>query len=317
MPYISFKDQSRPVGPGVLTIGGGHEASWRIAGYDLAPLHAVVAPERDGRAVIMRGSPFATVYINGAELDVQTRQLEFGDVIRLGAAELRYVESSRDEVGTEGFLCDVRHNRVFKLTEQNAIGRDLKCNILLNDATASRLHADIRRDSGRYVLTPTAGVTFVNGRHVAEPVTLKDGDEIGVGRSVLKFSREMPTYATEAKTDPEGRTSIAGRRASQVQTTFMGVVEQREQMRRQRSRVLGRVAVVVIGAAVVLGALVSAIYGRKPVTSASARTSSGGLTVPAAAATTPSPPPPQPAQGLTSSTSAGTVTSPAATPPRR
>src|SRR5215212_9352828 len=115
MPYITFKEQSRQVGPGVLTIGGGHEASWRIPGYDLAPLHAVVAPERDGQAVIMRGSAFVRVLINGAEMDTQSRRLEFGDVIRLGAADLRYVESNREETGSDAFLRDVRHNRVYKL----------------------------------------------------------------------------------------------------------------------------------------------------------------------------------------------------------
>ena len=273
MPYITFKEQSRSVGPGVLTIGGGHEASWRIPGFDLAPLHAVVAPERDGRAVIMRGSPFATVLVNGVEMDTQSRPLAFGDVIRLGGAEFRYVETSRQDVGTDGFLCDVRHNRVYKLVDQNSVGRDLKCNVLLHDTTASRTHADILHQNGQFVLHPSGGVTFVNGRHVADPVPLRDGDEIGVGRTMLRFSREMPSYASEVKPDSEGRPSYAGRRSSQVQTTFMGVVEQREQLHRQQSRRLGKVVAIVLSAAVVISALASAIYGRKSAGAAAAGSS--------------------------------------------
>lgn len=321
MPYITFKEQSRQVGPGVLTIGGGHEASWRIPGYDLAPLHAVVAPERDGQAVIMRGSPFATVLINGTAMDTQSRRLEFGDVIKLGAAELRYVESNREDVGSEGFLNDVRHNRVFKLLDHNTIGRELKCNVLLHDATTSRIHADIRNEGGRFILTPSGGVTFVNGRHIAEPVALKDGDEIGVGRTVLRFSREMPSYALEVKAPSSGRNSYADVRASKVQTTFMGVVEQRELQQRQRSRQLGKVAAVVISAALVISALASAIYGHKGGAAgqkaAAARTSNaaaGSVARPAAASTTT---PVTDSSAAAARTPADSVSPAAATAPRR
>jgi hypothetical protein len=94
-------------------------------------------------------------------------------------------------------------------------------------------------------------------------VPLRDGDEIGVGRTMLRFSREMPSYASEVKADSEGRTSYAGRRSSQVQTTFMGVVEQRDQLHRQQSKRLGKMVAIVLSAAVVISALASAIYGRK------------------------------------------------------
>jgi hypothetical protein len=70
------------------------------------------------------------------------------------------------------------------------IGRAESCDIgLFGDAAVERLHARILQRGADYVLADAGGPggTFVNGRRVAEPVPLRSGDEIRLGRSVLRF----------------------------------------------------------------------------------------------------------------------------------
>ena len=52
MPYLEYDHQTRALGPGVLSIGSGTEASWRIIGRDLMPLHAIVTLLRDGQVML-------------------------------------------------------------------------------------------------------------------------------------------------------------------------------------------------------------------------------------------------------------------------
>ncbi len=69
------------------------------------------------------------------------------------------------------------------------IGRDVECDVILGDDGVSRRHARIlAEDSGEYAvedLGSTNGTT-VNGEQVKRQ-TLRDGDRISLGRTVLKF----------------------------------------------------------------------------------------------------------------------------------
>lgn len=76
------------------------------------------------------------------------------------------------------------------------IGRDEHTDIgLFGDMSVARDHAEIRREDGHYRLYPRgqAGTTAINGKPVAAPVPLRDGDLIDLGATKLRFrSREAP-----------------------------------------------------------------------------------------------------------------------------
>ena len=87
----------------------------------------------------------------------------------------------------EGF----RAGRELILTRPNiTIGRAEGCEIaLFGDNGIEKQHATIQLEGGRYFVEDleTPGGTFINGERIRDRVPLRAGDEIQVGRSVLRF----------------------------------------------------------------------------------------------------------------------------------
>ncbi len=85
---------------------------------------------------------------------------------------------------------------VYELGTFASLGRDLTCQVTLEDGQASRRHAEIREENGAYVLTDlgTTNGTFIGGERIQSGVVLEDGDELAIGRTTLIFSRRMPAY---------------------------------------------------------------------------------------------------------------------------
>lgn len=79
----------------------------------------------------------------------------------------------------------------FKLFEgRNIIGRDLDCQISVNDSTVSGKHAVLLYREGSYFIQDSLSTsgTRVNGKDIGVvAVTLNDGDSIQVGKTVFKF----------------------------------------------------------------------------------------------------------------------------------
>jgi len=71
-----------------------------------------------------------------------------------------------------------------------ALGRMAECDIVISDPGASRRHAEIRREDGRFVLTDLGSTngTQVNEDTVSER-DLEEGDRITIGHTVLEFRR--------------------------------------------------------------------------------------------------------------------------------
>ncbi len=72
------------------------------------------------------------------------------------------------------------------------LGRSRQCDVVLDDANASREHAEIRPRGGSWVLTDLGSTngSSLNGRRIEGPETIRAGDEIELGASVLKFELE-------------------------------------------------------------------------------------------------------------------------------
>lgn len=266
MPYIEIGGETRSVGPGVLTIGAGTEAGWRIQGHGLHPVHLMIVPEADGRTSLIQGAPDADIRVNGAPLENGWHSLAPGDEVRFGdlAATFRLVTREAEASG-EGYLRDTRRGRLYRITGGSRIGRDVSSTVLLQEPDVSRTHAEIAVENGNFVVHPH-GVTLLNGRPLGVPAPLHEGDELVVGRTYLRFSREVPkSTVPEPQTRPNSR-------VSQMRTTFMGTVEMHDYMQKTQRRRLGRAAaVVLVAAAIVLGLMT--LWGATPT---SAESPAGG-----------------------------------------
>jgi hypothetical protein len=88
---------------------------------------------------------------------------------------------------------------------ETSIGRSEACDIgLFGDAAIDKIHAKIARDGNRWVLsdTGTASGTLLNGQRLMAPASLRPGDRIQIGNSILSF-------AVRAKESPASAAPIA------------------------------------------------------------------------------------------------------------
>lgn len=94
------------------------------------------------------------------------------------------VTYSSDELGVD-----------YKLYEgRNIIGRDIDCNITVNDGRMSGKHAVLLFRANKYSLTDSQSShgTFVNEEDIElDPRYLKDGDIIRMGNTIFKFRTSL------------------------------------------------------------------------------------------------------------------------------
>ncbi len=242
MAHLIFGDQTRPLGLGVLSIGSGVEASWRIREPDLLRLHALVMSDgsEGGTPTISRASSEAEIFVNGTLLTGDPHRLLPGDVIVMGAHEFQFqAEAPPSMTGTgSGYLRDARRDRVYGLGQDvTTIGREAGCTVLLQEPEVQRVHARIERDGDAIRLLPEVGaLMLLNGNKVEKSMRLADGDAIGIGRTVLWFSADPPVRRA-LETANAMRTDRYTRR---VPTGKLGVVERREEREVRQRRVWQR-----------------------------------------------------------------------------
>ncbi|MCD6554006.1 MAG: FHA domain-containing protein [Anaerolineae bacterium] len=76
------------------------------------------------------------------------------------------------------------------------LGRSRNCDVYVPDKRASRRHAEIRWDGETATLHDlgSANGTFLDGRRITTPQTLRDGDEIAVASAVFTFRDPEATF---------------------------------------------------------------------------------------------------------------------------
>lgn len=225
MPYLEFENDTRTLGPGVLTIGSGTEAAWRIRDHDLAPVHAIVAPASRGEALISRARPDAFLSINGVEVTRGEHRIRFNDVIQLNSARVTYRQVANEGNRDIGFLRDVRRDRSYKLSPKTTIGRDASCEVLVQEPSVSRVHAEVTREGNGYVVHPKdRAYTLINEMRLQVPTPLSEGDELTIGRTILRFTTQPQPTAVTA----ESNRFQADARSARLPTSFVGIVAARE-----------------------------------------------------------------------------------------
>ena len=76
----------------------------------------------------------------------------------------------------------------FGLRENNTIGSDSRCDIVLPDRTVKKNHAAIFQDGDDYYLEPAAKApTKINGRRAVNAHKLKTGDSVSFGDVELRI----------------------------------------------------------------------------------------------------------------------------------
>jgi predicted component of type VI protein secretion system len=256
MPYLEFEYQKRAIGPGVLTIGSGAEAGWRIFDHDLVPLHAIVTVERDGRLSVERGAPNAALFVNGAEVEGDRGLLRFGDTVRLGSADFRYLQHAHETgAAHEGYLHDTRRGRLYKLGGVTEIGRDIKCAVVVQEPEVSRIHAEVLHlEAEKFIAKPVGSAyTLINTHRLGEPTVLREGDELTVGRTVFRFTTDRPSNAVDAS----GRPALANKRAAMMQTMFIGTIEAQERLRKSSQRKYGAIFAVIAAVVAIISFLLA------------------------------------------------------------
>jgi hypothetical protein len=123
----------------------------------------------------------------------------FGDEVETSAGGVNKVERQyRNVRKLVGWLVTYSVDKMgvdFKVYEgRNIIGRDMDCNITVNDGMVSGKHATLLFRANRYSLTDSQSThgTFVNDEDIAlDPHYLNDGDVIRMGETVFKFRSSL------------------------------------------------------------------------------------------------------------------------------
>ena len=81
--------------------------------------------------------------------------------------------------------------------EENMLGRDWECKIVLNDPQCSRMHACVTRGEDGWWIRDngSSNGTFVNGQTINE-ARLVDGSEVRIGNSVFSFTEKNKPQTT-------------------------------------------------------------------------------------------------------------------------
>jgi pSer/pThr/pTyr-binding forkhead associated (FHA) protein len=103
----------------------------------------------------------------------------------------------RGPLAGERFLLDA---------DRVSAGRSEQADILLDDVTVSRKHAEFVLDAGAYLVRDTGSLngTYVN-RNRVDAVVLTTGDEVQIGKFRMTFYGSPAT----APADRQGRTNLA------------------------------------------------------------------------------------------------------------
>ena len=101
--------------------------------------------------------------------------------------------------GNVPFLIDAAGRRFSVSASGITLGRSRKCDVFIPDQRASRRHAEVRWDGEFCTLhdLDSANGTLLNGRRIAAPQPLRDGDEISVASATFTFRDPEATLRDE------------------------------------------------------------------------------------------------------------------------
>lgn len=226
MPWLTTEGASHQIADGETIVGSGPQAGWRLVSHDLAARHFVIG-HHGGEVTVRASGSDGVIAINGAQSGSKPVVLQDGATIDAGSA--RFVFSSNRPSAfaavsvQPAHLVETRGLVAYPIITQSVgIGRDNLNSVVVRDPTASRFHAEIRREAGGYVLHPHGSSgTLVNGRTVGSPERLGDGDRIEIANVELRFvlgpaPEDSLKAATAEKDESSQRPTVVGAKAMEI-----------------------------------------------------------------------------------------------------
>lgn len=229
MSWLTTKGAAHQIGEGDTIVGSGPNAGWQLPSQDLAARHFVLSRQGD-QMTVRAATVESVVAVNGQQIGLSPVHLQDGDTIDAGNARFNFSTADARKSGggmsTVGpaHLVESRDGIAHPLTKQSVgIGRDVTNPVVVLDPTASRFHAEIRREAGGYVLHPRGSSgTWVNGRRSGTPERLRDGDRIEIANVELRFVMG-PVPADAPRPGPPSGDVAASRRRTIVQSTVLEI----------------------------------------------------------------------------------------------
>jgi len=225
---------------GDVVVGSGFDAQWRVTSLDLAPEHFVVSVRGSG-TMLKLASRDAVVAVNGEQVQRTSRPLVDGDVILAGSGRFLFSHAlpgayaSRDSAPGLGYLVHDDTGVAYALGPSTLIGRAASNAIIVRDPTASRFHADVRREAGGFVLRSIgASGTKLNRQPMKSPTLLAEGDRIEIAFSVLRFTTLTPPGDVVAAPSPSSANDEAGRRPTLAADGVVAVEKENQASRATR-----------------------------------------------------------------------------------
>jgi pSer/pThr/pTyr-binding forkhead associated (FHA) protein len=215
MPYLEHHKRLHRLPPGETILGKGDGCAIHLQEVPHGRLAAIRVDEKETwLRPLARELP---IRVND-EAVTKGRALAHGDLIRIGKAEILYIDESqvggtataesaaavqaiveaaadaRDAgyADAGGTLTRKRDRaRIAVGAPRFRIGREAGCDLVVPESTVSRLHAEIRYQGGKYVLhdLSTNGCK-VNGVRAARTHVLSTGDVITIGGHDYEFTCE-------------------------------------------------------------------------------------------------------------------------------
>jgi predicted component of type VI protein secretion system len=228
MAWLATEGAAHQLADGETVVGSGPAATWRLVQHDLAPKHFIVTVQGD-RATVRAATVESVVAVNARQAGTSDAELRDGDKIDAGSARFAYSMAKPTRVSSATFgpahIVEARSGVVHLLDGPSiGIGRDRTNAILVRDPTASRFHAEVRREAGGWVLHPRGSSgTAVNGRRVGSPERLKDGDKIEIAHVELRFVVGAPPADAPRPAPTSSADDDRGHRRTIVQSAVMEI----------------------------------------------------------------------------------------------
>lgn len=195
------KPQSHPLAQGQMLVGRDEGCDVILTSKDVSRRHARFF-FRGGELLVEDLGSHNGVFLAGAKVEKATKvpagaSLEIGDV-KVSVAGAAPAEG----VGAGAVLRG--KGRDFKLPARAVVGRGADCDVVLDDDSVSRRHAELARDDrGVYLLRDleSANGTFIDGKPIGtKPVLVPDQSKVRFGDVELLFWRPPASRVGSRKT---------------------------------------------------------------------------------------------------------------------
>jgi pSer/pThr/pTyr-binding forkhead associated (FHA) protein len=152
--------------------------------------------------------------------------------------------------GSQGFLVDDQLKVAHQLTAPTTrIGRDASNDIVVRDPTASRFHAEVRREESGFVLHSLgARGTTLNDKALTSTSPLSDGDIIEIAFTTLRFTTKAPSGSVNVAKPHSGQSDDYTRRAT-LESGVEHVVNENNTAGRSSRRIQALIALILLAAA--------------------------------------------------------------------